>query len=225
LGGCHRRAASAVERELASQLAPTVGRIERVRCEPSSPPSRCVVVAADQVEVPVRLGAQGDQLQWQVEGTLISARRLEQHLGAELESLGLPSAARCGPPLRAIAAVQRIECQLPALGLAWATVRSDGTFSLEIALGQAAAARTEAPDPASLDALSRALDREQGSDDASDGDDGDDGDDDDRARGAGDERGDQSDQPRRPPTSPAQRGAPTRAPATRAGVPRPREHS
>jgi hypothetical protein len=160
--GCRSRSASSFEQQVAGQLTAQVGQVAEVECDAVAAPRHCFAVVAGNVRLPIRVTADTDQLRWRIDGLVVSAGRLEQHLAAQLLAIGVVAAPRCGPPLQVVTAGQRMSCQLPSLGVAWATIHADGSYSIEVAVGDAMVARTEAVDPAQLDALSRALDRAQG---------------------------------------------------------------
>ncbi len=199
-GGCRGKSQDrAFERELAAQLARQLGPVAagaQVRCSwEREEPEHCAATVAGQA-LPIALRREGDQLSWQLEGLVISGRELEQQLTAELTDLGLAAKPSCGPPLQPVVAGERVTCSLSELGVAWATVRADGSYSWELALGEAQAERSQQLEEAQLDLLSRALDRAAGAE-------GEDGDDDDAA--ADDEAGSASAPPGSAPPGSAPR--------------------
>lgn len=194
--GCRggAKASSELERQLAEQVRAQLGAGIAVSCPAGAPPLGCVA-AVGQARVPIALssepGAADGAVRWRIEGLVVSGPELERQVREQLTSLGLAAEPRCGASLQPVRAGERVRCELPAFGVAWATVAGDGSYSLELALGEAAAARTSAVDEAALDALSRALDREEGTQADADGDGGggkdeDDEDDDDHDDARGD---------------------------------------
>ncbi len=189
--GCGKRGgeqATPLERELAAQLTAQLGADTTVRCE-AGPPRQCLASLAGS-HVPLEVTDEAGQVRWSIKGLVISGTELERQVVAQLAALGIePSMKpRCGPALQIMIGEDRVLCRLGELGVAWATVAPDGSYSLELALGEAAAARSQDLDEAQLDELSRALDREQGKSEAADADgvdDGDDNDDDEAGEGSG----------------------------------------
>jgi hypothetical protein len=168
LAGCRGAPRSALERELQDQLTQQLGPVAKVDCPDQSPPLRCRVAMADHGSLPVRVFSESGQLRWALEGLVVSATKLEQQLRDQLEAIGVAVTAHCGPQLQSVIAGQRLSCQLPSLGVAWATIAADGSYSVEIAIGAALTARSEDLEESELDALSRALDHEQGTSDEGD---------------------------------------------------------
>lgn len=178
------KASSQLEQQLAAQVTEQLGKGIAVSCPQGQPPLRCVA-AVGSSRVPIALthepGGAAGQVRWRLDGLVVSGPALEQQVSEQLAALGLMAEPRCGASLQPVAAGERVRCELPPLGVAWATVDGEGNYSLELALGEAAAARTAEVDEAELDALSRALDREEGTD----GDDVDEGADERDAEAAG----------------------------------------
>lgn len=188
-GGCRsKRQERAFERELAAQLSRQLGvggalgpagqlRPGDVRCEGEAP-DRCIAKVAG-AALPIALRRDGAQVHWQLEGLVVSGPELERQLSEELAALGLAAKPSCGAPLQPVLPGERVSCSLSELGLAWATVHRDGSYTWELALGEAQAERSRPVDEAQLDELSRALDREAGTDEP-----GEDEDDEEGAEGA-----------------------------------------
>lgn len=187
-GGCSsKRQERAFERELAAQLSKQLGvggalgpagqlRPGDVRCEGEAP-DRCIAKVAG-AALPIALRRDGEQVHWQLEGLVVSGPELERQLSEELAALGLAAKPSCGAPLQPVIPGERVSCSLSELGLAWATVHRDGSYTWELALGEAQAERSRSVDEAQLDLLSRALDREAGTDEPGDDEPGDDDEDD-----------------------------------------------
>ncbi|MEZ4360698.1 MAG: hypothetical protein R3B48_10990 [Kofleriaceae bacterium] len=158
--GCGRGAASsAVEGELAAALATQLGRAPEVRCPPVAPSFRCRA-RVEGVALSISVAQDAGRLTWRLEGEVISGDRLERYLAGELAELGVAATPSCGPPFQEVTPGARVTCRLSGRGIAWATFRGDGDYSIEIALDDAEAARAEVADPSLLDELSRALDRD-----------------------------------------------------------------
>jgi hypothetical protein len=167
-------ASSELERQLAEQVTAQLGAGITVGCPAGRPPLRCIATVG-RARVPIALtlegGGSAGTVRWRIDGLVISAAELERQVGEQLAALGLSAEPRCGASLQPVRAGERVRCELPPLGVAWATVAADGGYALELALGAAAAARSSALDEAALDALSRALDREEGTQGAREDDD------------------------------------------------------
>jgi hypothetical protein len=112
---------------------------------------------------------------------VVDRRALAAEVAALLEDLGVAAVIDCGPRVRVVTAGERVACTLsgarvgPTLvadtGLAFARIAADGTADIELALGAAAvAARTTESAIAELEALSRALDRDDVGDEDDDAD-------------------------------------------------------
>jgi hypothetical protein len=165
-GGCRNADDRSFERELAAQLTEQLGAGAKVRCSADAP--RCTATIAGEA-LPVALTIEEGQVRWRLDGLVISGPELERQVAAELAALGVQARPSCGGPWQAVEAEGRVACSLSELGVAWATVHADGSYTLELALGAAQEARTHQVDEAELDELSGALDREQGTDDDEEG--------------------------------------------------------
>ena len=166
-GSCRKTEDKAFERALAAQLTEQLGAGAKVRCA-GDEATRCTATIAGEA-LPVALTVEEGQVRWRLDGLVISGPELERQVEAELAALGVQAKPSCGARLQAVEAESRVSCSLSELGVAWATVHADGSYTLELALGAAQEARTHQVDEAELDELSGALDREQGT--ATDGDD------------------------------------------------------
>jgi hypothetical protein len=171
-GGDGRRAESALERDVRAAVTAAIGEpVTSVACTATS----CrVVVGGGPVDVPVVVRSDGSATTWAIDGLVVGGAKLEAHVVELLAEIGVVGGrADCGPRVIVARAGDRVTCALsPPLdgGRAWATMRDDGTADVEIALDAGIAAeRTRDVDENELDALSRALDR----DDAGGEDDGD----------------------------------------------------
>lgn len=168
--GCRDRERSALARALepavASALA-TPGPAATVTCTTGEPPS-CQVQLGGGAAAPLTLSDDGAQVRWQLGAAVVALAPLEQHLSRELAALGWSARPRCGAPLLVLEGPHRLECSLGDLGVAWVSFAADGSYTYEVALGAAAAARRDGPPSQSLDELSRALDRDQGQPDDDD---------------------------------------------------------
>jgi hypothetical protein len=167
------------ETRIEAELRRSVGAalalpVTRVACAGST--QRCIATV-EGVEVPLAIRDTGNELAWEIAGLVVSARVLETAMRAMLDELAVTAVIDCGPRVRVVAPGERVGCRIEAAiragsavadtGRAWATFDAEGTAELEVALGAAAvSARTEDVATADLDALSRALDR----DDAGSGD-------------------------------------------------------
>lgn len=168
---CSRSAPSEtrVEAELRRSVGAALGvPVARVACGGST--VTCVATV-EGVQVPLAIRDAGTELAWEVAGLVVSGRVLETAMRAMLDELAVTAVIDCGPRVRIVAPGERVACTIKAAiragsavadtGRAWATVDADGTAELEVALGSAAvSARTEDIATADLDALSRALDRD-----------------------------------------------------------------
>lgn len=160
--GCRRAEDRSFERELAAQLTQKLGAGAKVRCPADA--ARCTATIAGEA-LPVALTREDGQVRWQLDGLVISGPELERQVAAELAALGVEAKPRCGAPLQSVEVEARVTCSLSELGVAWATVHADGSYTLELALGAAQEERSREVKEQELDDLSRALDREQGTED------------------------------------------------------------
>lgn len=165
---------SELERAVAGQVGAQLGADTSVSCE-GTPPRRCMASLAGS-HIPLELFEEAGELRWRIQGLVVSGTELQRQVTDELASLGIEGVApRCGAALQIVLPGDRIACRLAELGVAWASVEGDGSYSIELALGAAAVERDRAVEEAQLDELSRALDRDQGKDDEEEDDDGPDG--------------------------------------------------
>ncbi len=162
--GSRGRGDSELERAVAREVGTQLGADTSVSCE-GTPPRRCMASLAGS-EIPIQLFEEAGALRWRIQGLVVSGTELQRQVTDELTSLGLEGVPpRCGPALQIARPGDRIACRLDDLGVAWASVEGDGSYSIELALGAAAVERDRSVEEAQLDELSRALDRDQGEDD------------------------------------------------------------
>lgn len=153
------RIEAAVERGLGERVHVPL----RVRCVWIPP--RCRATLPDGSHLPVWLGVRHGEIVWRLDGALVFADDIEAYLREALADLGAPQTAECGARVQAIAARDRVPCQLQHGGKAFVTVNADGTTSIEIVLDPvAAAARAEPVSDESLLQMSRKLEHADGDD-------------------------------------------------------------
>lgn len=161
--GSKGRGDSELERAVAGQVGAQLGADTSVSCE-GTPPRRCMASLAGS-HIPLELFEEAGELRWRIQGLVVSGTELQRQVTDELTALGLDGGIpRCGPALQIALPGDRIACRLGDLGVAWASVEGDGSYSIELALGAAAVERDRAVEETQLDELSRALDRDQGKD-------------------------------------------------------------
>ncbi len=121
----------------------------------------CRALLPDGTALSISLRPAGAELEWRVDGLVITTDEIEAYLRDELADLGAAQGVRCAPRIRHVQPDERIECWLANGGKAFVTVHVDGTTSVELALDLASAnARSEVVTPKrdhELLRLSRAL--------------------------------------------------------------------
>lgn len=186
--GCGRGQGEPLAREVSAQLAALGVTPRSVRCAGAE----CSAELAAGVSVPLALEPRADGVHWRLGAVLVSTAPLERYLAGELAALGLEATPRCGTPFVVLSAPRRLRCGLGAHGVAWVDLQSDGSYSLEVALGAAVAERERGPALSELEARSRQLDGDDSAtDEAADeaADDGDGAPDDEAGSGSGAARG------------------------------------
>jgi len=156
--------ASSLELVIESQLGVRVGQVVRVWC--GALPPGCTATLPDATRLQIRLAKSPDGWTWSVDGLVVSADPIEAYLRETLSDLGAVQAVRCAPRIRRLDPGGRIECSLERGGKAFATVRADGSFEVEIELDpHAGAARAEPATESELVNKSRAVEPDQDDDD------------------------------------------------------------
>ena len=116
----------------------------------------CVTELPDGVQLPIDLAWKDGGWDWRIRGLVITTDELEAYVRDEVAALGAPQGVRCAPRIQVIVPGDRIRCGLARGGMAFVTVRADGTTAVEIALDPAAAnARSELVTPARAEELER----------------------------------------------------------------------
>jgi hypothetical protein len=146
-----------------------------VRCGPA-PVTACEAIADG---VTLAIVVERDPVvgeRWRLAAPVVTTAPIADHVRRELGALGVVTEVDCGPALVPRAAGDVITCALGTGGRAWARLRQDGGFVLDVALDAAeVAARQADADPVALEARSRTLDSDEASgteepdDDAADG--------------------------------------------------------
>jgi hypothetical protein len=157
---------------LSERLGVPVG----ARCTSTS----CGAVTLGGVLIPITLTTAAGEVEWRVDGLLVTTDALEAYVAAEISELGAAQRVTCGRRIRRLVAGDRIACELEHGGRVYATIEADGGFSLETLLDpETVRLRDELVSPeleAELLRASRALEAAGGTgDEAEDGDDSDDG--------------------------------------------------
>jgi hypothetical protein len=175
-GGDHGRAPTPVERSIEVALSERLGVPVGARCTSTS----CGAVTLGGVLIPITLTTAAGEVEWRVDGLLVTTDALEAYVAAEISELGAAQRVTCGRRIRRLVAGDRIACELEHGGRVYATIEADGGFSLETLLDpETVRLRDELVSPeleAELLRASRALEAAGGTgDEAEDGDDSDDG--------------------------------------------------
>lgn len=150
------RPLATLERAIETELRQRFGVVLRTRCTAVVP--ACVARGEDGSTLPIavtRIAAGG--WDWHVAGLVIASAPLEAYLRQEVADMGAPQAVGCGMRIRRVVADERIACELARGGIAFVTIRADGSTSIEVELDPAAAIARAEPVTADRDAaLSRA---------------------------------------------------------------------
>lgn len=135
----------------------------KVRCGPA-PVTACEAIADG---VTLAIVVERDPVvgeRWRLAAPVVTTAPIADHVRRELGALGVATEVDCGPALVPRAAGEVITCALGTGGRAWARLRDDGGFVLDVALDAAeVAARDADADPAALEQRSRTLDSDEAS--------------------------------------------------------------
>jgi hypothetical protein len=167
-GGDHGRAPTPLERSIAVALTQRLGVPVGASCASTS----CGALTLGGVLIPITLTAAAREVEWRVDGLLVTTDALEAYVAEEISELGAAQRATCGPRIHWLAAGERIACELERGGRVYATIEADGGFSLETLLDpETVRLRDELVSPALEEELVRASHALEtaGGDDSDDG--------------------------------------------------------
>jgi hypothetical protein len=134
-GGDHTPVPSPLELSIETTLAKRLGVPVGARCKDG----RCGALTQDLMMIPISLTTLGREVEWRVDGFLITATELEAYVKNEVEELGAPQGVTCGPRFRRVFPGDRLVCDLEHGGVVFVTIRADGSTSLETLLDPVAA--------------------------------------------------------------------------------------
>lgn len=142
-----------LEQSIEATLGERLGVAVGARCNDG----QCRALTSDLVLLPISLTTLGHEVEWRVDGFLITAAELEAYVKAEITELGAPQGVTCAPRIRRVVPGDRLACDLEHGGMVFVTIRADGSTSLETLLDPIAAKlRNELVTPELEEELARA---------------------------------------------------------------------
>lgn len=129
-GGDHTPAATPVERAIAAALTQRLGVPVGASCTATS----CGALTVGGVLIPITLTAAAGEVEWRVDGLLVTTDALEAYVAEEISELGAAQRVICGARIHRLVEGDRIACELERGGRVYATIHADGGFSLETLL-------------------------------------------------------------------------------------------
>jgi hypothetical protein len=152
-GDDHAAARSPLERAIETTLTARLGIPVCAHCTGET----CSAMAIDGTLIPISVTTTGHELEWHVDGFLVTSDALEAYVKEEVAELGAPQGVTCARRIRRVVAGDRITCTLERGGRVFVTLRADGSLSLETLLDPAAAKlRDELVTPELEEELARA---------------------------------------------------------------------
>lgn len=154
---------SPLETGIARDLTEKLGVPVTTRCLVAGSVAMCRAFAGGQ-KLTIAVKSERGQWAWRVDGRIVQTAPIAARIAGELADLGVAQTVDCGAPVARVALGERLTCKLSGGGAAFATIASDGTVSLELAIDPAAAA-VRSEEPRDLTQTSRALERLPGEED------------------------------------------------------------
>ncbi|MDX2088077.1 MAG: hypothetical protein SFX73_09510 [Kofleriaceae bacterium] len=134
-GGDHTPAPSPLELSIETTLAKRLGVAVGASCKAG----RCGALTDDLMLIPISLTQVGREVEWRVDGFLITAAELEKYVQNEVTELGAPQGVTCPSRIRRVLPGERVACELEHGGVVFVTIRPDGSTILETLLDPVAA--------------------------------------------------------------------------------------
>lgn len=129
-GGDHVRVPTALERSIETALTKRLGLAVGASCTTKT----CAALTGTGMLIPISLTSTGGEVEWSVDGLLVTTDALEAFVTEEISELGAAQRVTCGARIQRLAAGERVACELEHGGRVYATIRADGGFTLETLL-------------------------------------------------------------------------------------------